>query len=275
VLEKAYNVIESYKKVDFRAAIREILEIGDIGNRYFQEKAPWALLKTDPARAHEVVSFTVNLVRIMGILFRPVLPRLCTRLERQLALPHQKFSDIAFNLKGHMIGKVDKLIQKIESVELVRKDPFVSVDLRVGKVVEASSHPSADKLVVLKVDLGTEKRQILAGIRAYYTDDELKGKNIIVVSNLKTAKLRGLESQGMLLAATGSETLGVLTVDAEPGTPVRAEGIEYDGTEKIEIGDFKKFTLYATDGKAFYQDKLLKAKDKALTIDRGVEGKIS
>ncbi|MCE5277498.1 MAG: methionine--tRNA ligase subunit beta [Planctomycetaceae bacterium] len=84
----------------------------------------------------------------------------------------------------------------------IEYDDFAKLDLRIGKVVEVAAHPNADKLVVLKVDLGSETRQILAGIRAYYSPEALLGREIVVVANLAPRKMRGLESQGMLLAAS-------------------------------------------------------------------------
>ena len=108
--------------------------------------------------------------------------------------------------------------------EFITIDDFVKVKLRVGRVVEAMEHPKADKLLVLKVDLGTETRQICAGIRAHYTPDQLIGKNIVVVANLAPRMMRGLESQGMLLAASGPDRdrVVVLTTesDVSPGSSV-------------------------------------------------------
>ena len=85
---------------------------------------------------------------------------------------------------------------------LVAYEDFAKLDLRVAKVLEVTAHPNADKLIVLKVDLGTEQRQIVAGLRAFYGAENLVGKNIVIVANLQPRKMRGLESDGMLLAAT-------------------------------------------------------------------------
>jgi len=275
VLRRADKIREAYNRADFRAAIREIMEISDIGNRYFQEKAPWSLIREDRDAAHRVVSFTVSLVRLLGILLKPVLPRLCNRLERQMDLPHQDFSNLAFDLDGHTIAEASPLLPRIDQVGLIRQDPFARVDLRVARVETAESHPKADKLVVMQIDLGTEKRQLIAGIRHAYTDEELTGRSIVVVTNLKPAKLRGLESQGMLLAASSDTALGLLTVDAPPGTPVRIAGIEYDGTPEIAIEDFLKVTLTARGGRAWYGPSALQTEDgREIEVHRQVEGGI-
>ena len=103
-------------------------------------------------------------------------------------------------------------------------DEFTKIKLRVGRVVEAGEHPNADKLVVLKMDLGDEQRQLVAGLKGYYTPEQLVGKNLIVVTNLAPRKMRGVESQGMLLAAVTPDQsqVVILTTESEipPGSAV-------------------------------------------------------
>jgi methionine--tRNA ligase beta chain len=94
---------------------------------------------------------------------------------------------------------------------MISIDEFRNVELRVATIKSAEPHPNADKLMVLQVDLGAEQRQICAGIRNHYTPQELVGRQIVVVANLETAKLRGLESQGMLLAASDEGRVIILT----------------------------------------------------------------
>jgi methionyl-tRNA synthetase len=106
----------------------------------------------------------------------------------------------------------------------IQFDDFAKVQLRVARVLEAFEHPKADKLMVLKVDLGTEQRQICAGIRGQYTPEQLVGRNIIVVANLAPRMMRGLESNGMLLAASNADHSRVILLtpdaDIEPGSSV-------------------------------------------------------
>lgn len=107
---------------------------------------------------------------------------------------------------------------------MITIDDFGKVELRVATIKAAEPHPNADRLLVLKVDLGDEERQLVAGIRAHYTLEELVGKQIIVVANLQPATLRGMESQGMLLAATDSSNGNVIVLSPEkqaaPGSKV-------------------------------------------------------
>lgn len=110
------------------------------------------------------------------------------------------------------------------STPMITFDDFAKLDLRVGLVVEAKDHPNADKLLVLKVDLGAEQRQIVAGIRGHYQAADLVGRKIVVVANLAPRKMRGEESQGMLLAASNENKSKVIVIspsaDIEAGARV-------------------------------------------------------
>jgi len=105
---------------------------------------------------------------------------------------------------------------------MISIDEFRKLELKVATIKKAEPHPNADKLLVLQIDLGSEERQIVAGIRGQYSPEELPGKQIVVVANLETAKLRGMESQGMLLAASDGDRIVVLTPEKKvtPGAKV-------------------------------------------------------
>ena len=99
-------------------------------------------------------------------------------------------------------------------------DDFDKIDLRVGTILEAEKHPKADKLLVFQVQMGTEKRQIISGVAEYFKPEEMVGKKVIVVANLKPRQLRGMESKGMLLFADNGERLEIVTTTAEDGNAV-------------------------------------------------------
>lgn len=105
---------------------------------------------------------------------------------------------------------------------MISIDDFRALDLRIGTVTSAEPHPNADRLMVLKVDLGSEERQLVAGVRGHYSPEELTGRQLVVVANLKPAKLRGIESQGMILAASSDDQLVILTPEQRvtPGAKV-------------------------------------------------------
>ena len=103
---------------------------------------------------------------------------------------------------------------------IITYDDFANLDLRVARIIEAENHPNADKLICLKIDLGTEQRQIIAGIRGHYAPAELIGKQIVVVANLAPRTMRGLESQGMLLAAHAQNESASSLVLITPEKPI-------------------------------------------------------
>jgi len=102
-------------------------------------------------------------------------------------------------------------------------EDFKKIEIKTARIIEARVHPGADRLYVLDIDIGTEKRQIVAGIRNYYGVEELVGKNIAVVLNLEPAVIRGIESNGMLLAASNDQGLSILTLDKDisPGSIIK------------------------------------------------------
>ena len=101
------------------------------------------------------------------------------------------------------------------SSEIISFDDFLKVKMRIGRVVEANDHPNADKLMVMKVDLGDEQRQIVAGLKGYYTPEELVGRNLVIVTNLAPRMMRGQQSQGMLLAAVTADQSQVVVLTTE------------------------------------------------------------
>ena len=106
---------------------------------------------------------------------------------------------------------------------MVSFDDFKKIELKTAKILAVKDHPSADKLYVMDIDLGDEKRQIVAGIKNHYSPDELVGKSVAVVTNLEPATIRGVESKGMLLAASDNNTLAILTLDRDlpPGSQIK------------------------------------------------------
>ncbi len=146
-------------------------------------------------------------------------------------------------------------------------------DLRTARILEARDHPNADRLLVMRIDLGTEERQIVAGIVGHYEPAELKGLPIVVVANLRPAKLRGEISQGMLLAAEDEEGhLGLLLApEAEPGTPLRAPG-EPDPGSEITFQEFHENDLLAGPDGVTLNGRPLEG--TSLVMDRNVFGRL-
>ena len=273
---KIAHIIEQYEEIHLRNVVKGLLELASFGNRYFQEKAPWVTVNSNQEQCHDDVSFLVYLIRDLAILFKPIIPCVVQQIEQQLSVRSLTYDDLHTSLAGHTIGTPAPLVKKIEQFELIQRDPITAVDFRVGHILSAASHPDAEKLVVLHVDIGKEKRQIVAGIRAFYTDVELIGRRIVVITNLKPAKLRGQLSEGMLLAAHDEKILGVATVSkSAAGEKVFFDGFGPCPIAQLSIDDFMKLTIESTaDGSIWYNQKRMKTIDEHVIVDRMVAGKV-
>ena len=151
------------------------------------------------------------------------------------------------------------------------------VDLRVARITAVEKHPKADKLYIETVDLGGETRQIVSGLVPYYRPDELQGRNVLLVTNLKPARLRGVESQGMLLAAQSGETVEVLFADhGQPGDPVGLSGLQgpEQSREEIDIEEFFSIPIQVQDGQVLIDDLTLECAGKTLTTEKVKTGRV-
>jgi methionyl-tRNA synthetase len=294
VAKKTDGVSDSYYDYNFREAVAKTLEISTIGNKYFQDNQPWELVKTDREKAQRVLTDCVNIVKTVTILMQPILPIFASRVEEQLNLPSLKWADLYRIVENHRIDGAKIILRKIEPIMLKKPDEKkedlkneaktekpqktsgpTSLDLRIAVVTEVLDHPQADKLYILKVDLGSEQRQLCAGLKPYYTKNELLGKHLVVVTNLKPAKLRGELSQGMLLAADSGSIVGVLNAPGSPpGMQVTAEGVSGRGAPQIEIGDVAALRMGSKAGKAYVNGKLLLTDVETVQVDKEIEGRI-
>lgn len=270
IIKSTEQIKQDYHDVNFKNVIKGILEIGSLGNRYFQDNEPWKLIKEDKEKTQRILGSCVNIVKILGIIASPVLPVFFEKLKKQLDIPELNWNDINFDLKKFKTLKAELLFDKME----VEEEKLFPLNLKVAQILEAKDHPDADKLYVLQIDLGTEKRQLVAGLKGYYSIEEMVGKRIVVVTNLKYAKLRGIESQGMLLAGEDKENVGLVVVeDAKPGTSVRIEGY-VNLSSLIKYEEFAKVRLKAKEGKAYFEGKILKAGSEDVRVEKVKEGEI-
>jgi methionyl-tRNA synthetase len=270
--KKIKEIEKNYYELNFIEAVKNILHISSFGNKYFQANEPWKLIKEDKEKVHKILGLSVNIVKNLSILIQPVLPNFSLNLQKQLNLENLKWEDIDFKLKNHKIGKEEILITKMEEKEETKQE--FPLNLKVAKIIDIKEHPNADKLYVMQVDLGNERRQLVAGIRQHYSLDELKNKKIIVVINLKHAKLRGIESQGMLLAGVteNEETIGLLTVDkSEAGDKVYIEGYENSNAE-LSFDDFLKLDIKVKNNHAVFDGKELKTDKDIVRVEKVKDG---
>ncbi|MGE5351129.1 MAG: methionine--tRNA ligase subunit beta, partial [Acidobacteriota bacterium] len=239
--KKIAGYFEQYKIKD---GVNEIMNLARAGNKYFNDSEPWKSVKTDRERCQTTLYVCLQTIYTLAEMFYPVIPFSAEKLFKMLnAKPVEWENSGDENLpSGHELNQAeilftkieDKTIeeqtsklgqaeepQKVEKFEEITIDDFFKVQLRTAVITHAENVPKSEKLVKLKVDLGFEKRQVVAGIAKSFKPEELIGKKIIMVANLKPAKLMGLESQGMILAVdNGQGGVSLLEVDEniKPGT---------------------------------------------------------
>ena len=246
------NVDAHMNELRVADAISDIFNLLARCNKYIDETMPWALAK-DPDSISRLATVLYNLlesIRISAVLLEPFLPVTSEKILNQLNTQKrdiesvQTFGQLENGI--HVIEKPEILFQRLDEKEVMVKvnaiqekiaqkreaeakkksmiepSDFEKVDLRVGKVVSCEKHPDSDKLLILKVDLGEgTPRQIVSGIAKSYTAGQMIGKSVVVVANLKPAIIRGIESNGMLLAGKDDKELAVVEVnDLSAGTRV-------------------------------------------------------
>jgi methionyl-tRNA synthetase len=277
--EACIEVGDSIEHCKFKKGLRAAMNLAQYGNYYFDQNQPWKLVKTDKERCGTVLHMCLKIVQALAVCTAPYLPFSSDTVWRMLGNKDsvKNWDDAQSKLNaGALLEKPTLVFKKLLLEDIVvDSDPFSKLDLRVAKIVEVKNHPQADKLYVLQLDLGPlGKRTIVAGIKPYYTKDELQDKSIIIVSNLKPAKLRGIESKGMLLAAT--DDLGMCSLlnpkDATPGSEISVEGIPREPAAMLEFDDCKKAIMIVEDDqKAMYNGKPLKSKNDVVIADKKVK----
>ena len=262
------RIRENYSNANFNEAVKNILNISAIGNRYFQNNEPWKLIKSDKENAHKIVSLCANIVKILAILIEPILPQVSVELRKQLNIKEFSWDVIEFNLANHKINKPLIVIKKIE------KNQEFPLNLRVARIISIDGHPQADKLYVINVDLGDEKRQLVAGLKEHYKKEELLNKKIIVVANLKSAKIRGIESQGMLLAAADENNVCVLYAnDSEEGDSVTFGNFK-PSQKEVSFDEFQRLDIKIKNGKVMYGDLILMVNNEEVKVEKIKDGRV-
>jgi len=250
------DIGDAYAGFEFAKAVRLITEVAELGNKYFQDRAPFHVVKDDPEQARAICTAAMSFVKVLAILLKPVVPEMSLRMERSLGLSDLTWADLAFDVANRDLAPFERLADRIK-VKAVQKmieaqrlaheaaastddpsqdpawtpkpvadeitiDDFAKVDLRVALVKEAGPVEGADKLVRLLLDLGDHERQVFAGIKAHYDPADLVGRKVIAVANLAPRKMRFGVSEGMVLAATSPSGVFVLGTDdrALPGAKV-------------------------------------------------------
>jgi methionyl-tRNA synthetase len=248
------NKVEYYMdKLNYSQALEEIWKLIRRTNKYIDETAPWILAKENKERLNTVLYNLAESIRIIALNLNPFMERTSREILSQLGLSENinwedtkiwgKIESGTKVKRGKILFprlEIEKELEKLDSAnqklidkrskkkveeekktveEFITIDDFDKIEFKVGEIIEAKDHPKADKLLILKVKLGEETRQIVSGIKEYYSPEDLVGKKVVIVANLKPIKLRGEESKGMVLAAEkdGKLTLVSTLEDIESG----------------------------------------------------------
>ncbi len=250
VKAKVEELLDVFK---FRDAQKEAMNLARIGNKYIADSEPWKVVKNDPERVKTIIYISLQLTANLAIAFEPFLPFSSEKLRKMLNMESFEWNQLGRTdllQAGHRLAKPELLFEKIEDDvieaqvqklldtkkaneeanykakpvrENIAFEDFQKLDIRVGTVLECTKVPKADKLLCFKIADGLENRTIVSGISKFYKPEELVGKQVCFIANLAPRKLKGIESQGMILSALNyDESLSVITVDREvkPGSEV-------------------------------------------------------
>jgi len=288
------GIVESLESVSLRDGFRQIFHLSSVGNKRFQDEEPWKTIKEDRSKTDRLIRDLVYLIRDLAILANPYIPHTASKIVKILGLNEISWGDLGRRSGITRIAKPELLFQKLEDDQIagLRRrfagnqsereglmDKFRSLlDLRVARIEKVERHPKADKLYIETISLGNETRQIVSGLVPYYKEKELEGRNVILVYNLKSANLRGVESQGMLLAAEAGDTIEVIFADkAEPGDRVVVEGDE-DGEpvqpEEITIDDFFSLPIGVENFTVKVEDRVLNVAGRPLIVEKVKNGTV-
>ena len=261
-IETGERVARAYEQREYGKAMREIMALADRINQYIDEQEPWVRIKDEAQQqsVQDTCSIGLNGFRQLVILLKPVLPQLAAEAEAFLDLPDQQWADLETPLLDHAINRFKPLMTRIEKeridamieaskeanaqepkgqaqakpaetagdidpiADTIGFDDFVKIDLRVARIVKAEAVEKADKLLRLTLDIGSEQRQVFAGIKSAYRPEELEGRLTVMVANLAPRKMRFGVSEGMVLAAgPGGKDIYLLSPDegAVPGMRIK------------------------------------------------------
>ena len=243
IKEKIEKALETYH---FRGALKEAMNIARLGNKYLAETEPWKLIKTNPERVKNIMYLSLQITASLSQAFEPFLPFTAKRIREMLNITDTNWETIGdCNLLkfGDKINKPVLLFSKIEDKEVeaqvnklletkkanvlnetkansqkenISFDDFTKLDIRIGTIIEAEKVAKTKKLLKLVVDTGIDKRTVVSGIAEYYKAEEIIGKQVNILINLEPRKLKGIESQGMILMAENADgTLAFVQPDKE------------------------------------------------------------
>jgi methionyl-tRNA synthetase len=229
--EKVEKNLETYH---FREALKEAMNLARLGNKYLADTEPWKVVKTDEERVKTIMNICLQIATNLSTMLEPFLPFTAVKLREFLNIDALAWENMGADVlaAGHQINKASLLFEKIEDTtiqtqvdkllatkaaneaenkpvtpakENINFDDFMKMDVRVGTIIEAEKVAKTKKLLKLKVDTGIDERTVVSGIAEHYKPEEIIGKQVSILVNLEPKKLKGIESQGMILMAEDAD----------------------------------------------------------------------
>ena len=239
--ETPSRIGDSIEKYRFREALSELMNLARLGNKYLADNEPWKKFESDPKRTATILYISLEITAYLAILMEPFLPHSSEKLMKMLNIEKKKWNEVLGKKVlpvGHQLGVASLLFEKIEDEEIERQveklhkskesmvngpqstvngqqseprtpdskpittfDEFSKMDIRIGTIIAAERVPKTDKLLKLTIDTGIDKRIVVSGIAAYYDPEKIIGQQVSILVNLEPRKIKGIESQGMILMA--------------------------------------------------------------------------
>ena len=222
------DAMENYR---FREALTAIMDLARLGNKYLAETQPWHVIKTDPERVNTILNIALQITASLAIVSEPIIPFTAQKIITQLGVKNKNWSDAGkpdLLDSGQVIAEASLLFEKIEDHVIEKQiqklhddrrmnelegkvvsavkpeieyDDFAKMDIRIATIIEAEHVPKSKKLLKLKIDIGSEQRQVLSGISGHFKPEEIVGQKVLYLANLAPRKMMGMESHGMILMA--------------------------------------------------------------------------
>ncbi|MBW6516685.1 MAG: methionine--tRNA ligase [Candidatus Cloacimonetes bacterium] len=238
------EIDDCYQNYRVRRTTKLIMDIARLGNKYFDERKPWEAVKSSLDGAEETLYVCLVLLKYISIVLYPVIPRKMLELRYAMKLHNRpEWKELEEEPASFEIGESSPLFPRIEDdiiskqlaklyanaklndndnnktninhKDIIDYDDFQKLEIRVAEVLEAEPVPKSDKLLKLRIKIGSEERTVVAGISQYYEPETLIGKKVVILMNLKPRKIFGMESQGMILAASDDKGLSVIVPDKD------------------------------------------------------------
>ncbi len=251
IVNKVQSSLDQYR---FREAIKEMMNLARLGNKYLADTEPWKLIKTDEERVKTIMYVSLQITANLSVLMEPFLPFSAVKLQNMINLTDVNWSSLGKTdllQPGHMVNKPELLFAKIEDATIQKQldrleatktanevaaktaapakenisfDDFTKMDIRIGTILEAEKVAKTKKLLKLLIDTGIDRRTVVSGIAEYYKPEDIIGKQVSILVNLAPRKIKGIESQGMILMgedANGELVFVQPSKDIKPGSEVR------------------------------------------------------